>query len=285
MNEHPDRAQVLEAMSTVTTLPALPVVVQTVLRNIDADNSHLNQIARLIGHDQAITARILRLANSPFYATREPIRTISQAVPLLGLRTINAILFKTTLFDAFQRREARGFWLHALGVACATRAVARLARLGRSDETFAIGLLHDVGKLALEMAFPASYTAVRATVKARDCLIREAEAEIFGCDHAEAGQALTARWSLPTDYTDAIGCHHALDRASDEGRPWAACVHLADITARAMLIGNGGDKGMPVLDEQALNILRLTRRDFETLFATTEEELGLSEVFFNVLDE
>ncbi|MFW5845824.1 MAG: HDOD domain-containing protein [Planctomycetota bacterium] len=275
---------VLQTIRGISALPALPVVVQTLMRDIADPRSHMLHISHLLGHDQALAARILRVANSPFYATREPVRSLEQAVPLLGLRQVNAILLKATLFDSYASRSARGIWLHALGAACATRAVARIARLTPADEAFALGLLHDIGKLALQEAFPTEYRQVREIVAQEGGLIRQAEQRVFGCDHAEAGRCLIERWSLPVDFIEAVGCHHQLAAASPSCLPWAAACHLGDIVARAMLIGNGGDRSIPALDPVALQALRITGSSYRAIFTAAEEELARAAVFFNVLD-
>jgi len=278
---HPE--QILQQIEQLHSLPALPMVVQTLTHDIQTSTSRMDQIARLLTHDQALTARILRLANSPFYATREPVRSVSHALPLLGLRTVATLLMKVGLFD--QAQEARGFWLHALGTACAARAVARVSGLDRLDVAFTVGLLHDIGKLALRQTLPEQAAAVAAVVQERGCLIREAETAVLGLDHCRIGLVVAKRWSLPPECVAAIGQHHSVAAADERTRPWAACAHVADILARAMLIGNGGDQGIPILDPAAMDSLRLDRSRFDDLFTTAEEELSLAEVFFNILDD
>ena len=275
---------VLDRLRLVQALPALPMVVGAVTRRITHESTSSGEIARLLGHDQALTARVLRLANSAFYAPREAVRSPEHAVVLLGLGTVRAIVLKASIFSAFAITQARGFWLHALGAACAARAVARLGGLGRGDDAFVLGLLHDLGKLALAEHLPQEYALVRARVARDGGLIRHAELAELGCDHAAVGRFLCEHWSLPYEYRAAIGAHHDLDQAEDEHRPWAACVHVADIIARAMLIGSGGDQAMPILDPRALRLVGLQETDLGAVFAATEKELGRAEVFFTIIN-
>lgn len=277
---------VLQRMNRVHALPALPVVVNAVLRDINNPRSHAGHIGRLLAHDQALTARILRMANSAFYAPKDTVRNVEQAVVLLGLSTVNAILVKASIFDAIDAQKAKPFWLHALGAACCARAIARLARIGREDEAFVMGLLHDIGKLALESEFKDEYAMARNLVSHQGGLIRDAEENIFGCDHSMVGQHLCTRWSLPHDFIEAIGFHHCPDRASENGIRWASCVHLADICARALLIGNGGDNSIPIVNDTAMKTLGLRNQDFEKMFVLAEEELEKAEAYFNLfIDE
>jgi HD-like signal output (HDOD) protein len=280
----PGEAALIARLREVQSLPALPMVVNAVTRRISQGSSSSGEIARLLVHDQALTVRVLRLANSAFYSPKEPVRSPEHAVVLLGLGTVRSIILKASIFSAFDVNRARPFWLHALGTGCAARAIARIAGLGRGDDAFVMGLLHDLGKLAIAEHLPELGAAVRARVQRDGGLMRAAELAELGCDHAAIGRFLCEHWSLPRDYREAIAAHHDLSLASDEHRPWAACVHLADILARAMMIGNGGDQAMPVLDPQALSLLRLREERFGELFEAAEEELGKAEVFFTILN-
>jgi len=282
--QRPGEAQVLSRLRLVHSLPALPMVVNAVTRRISNQQTGAGEIARLLAHDQGLTVRVLRLANSAFYSPKEEVRSPEHAVILLGLGTVRSIILKASIFSAFDVNRARPFWLHALGAACAARAVARISGLGRADDAFVMGLLHDLGKLAITEHLPDLAAAVRAHVEKHGGLVRAAEMAVLGCDHAAVGRFLCEHWSLPGDYRDAIAGHHDFSQAREENRPWAALVHLADIVARAMLIGNAGDHGMPILDPQALALLKLREEAFTDLFRATEDELGKAEVFFTILN-
>lgn len=280
----PGEALVLAQLRQVHSLPALPMVVNAVTKRISNQQSGAGEIARLLAHDQGLTVRVLRLANSAFYSPKEEVRSPEHAVVLLGLGTVRSIILKASIFSAFDVNRARPFWLHALGAACAARAVARVSGLGRTEDAFVMGLLHDLGKLAITEHLPELAAKVRSHLTRHGGLMREAEVAVLGCDHAAVGRFLCEHWSLPRDYRDAIAGHHDFSLASEENRPWAALVHLADIISRAMLIGNAGDMGMPVLDAQALPLLRLREEQFSELFRAAEDELGKAEVFFTILN-
>ena len=148
-----------------------------------------------------------------------------------------------------------------------------------------MGLLHDIGKLAMEKEFPAEYALARNLVSHRGGLIRDAEEQVFGCDHALVGQHLCTRWSLPHDFVEAIAYHHQPEQASEIGKRWAACVHLADICARSMMIGNGGDNSIPIVNDSALATLNIGSQHFERMFKLAEEELAEAELFFSLFEE
>lgn len=277
-------AAVLARLAQVQALPALPMVVNALSRRIGDHTVSAGEIGRLLAHDQALTARVLRLANSAFYSPKEPVRTPDQAVVMLGFGTVRAIILKASIFSAYDVERARPYWLHALGTACAARTVARIVGMGRGDDAFVMGLLHDLGKLALDEFLPDLYRPVRAAVARDGGLIRDAEMRLLGCDHAAVGRFLCEHWSLPPVYRDAIAGHHDLSLAAEVHRPFAACIHLADIIARGLMIGSGGDDAMPLIDPEALRLLNLREDRFAELFAATEEDLGRAEVFFTIIN-
>lgn len=278
-------AEVLRMLAEVQSLPALPTVVHAVTRRMTNPHSSAAEVGRLLAHDQALTARVLRLANSAFYAPREPVKNPEHAVVLMGLSTVRAIILKASIFNAFDMASAKPFWLHALGAGCAASAISRVSGVGKPEDAFVVGLLHDLGKLALMRFLPDLYLQVRAEVDRNGGLMRDAEQAVLGCDHTTIGGFLCEHWSLPHEYRVAIAAHHNLDLADEEHRPWAALVHLADIMARAMLIGSGGDSSIPTLDHRALRLLGLNDHCFDELFTVAEEELGRAEVFFTILND
>ncbi len=280
----PGEAAILAKLAEVQALPALPMVVNALSRRIGDVAVSAGEIGRLLSHDQALTARVLRLANSAFYSPREAIRTPDQAVVLLGFGTVRTIVLKASIFSAYDVERARPFWLHALGTACAARTVARISGIGNGDDAFVMGLLHDLGKLALDEFLPDLYRPVRAAVERDGGLVRDAEIRLLGCDHAVVGRFLCEHWSLPLAYRDAIAGHHDLSLSSDANRPYAACVQLADIIARALLIGSGGDNAMPVLDPQVMRLLNLRDDQFGDIFTATEDEIDRAEVFFTIIN-
>jgi len=276
-------AEVFRRLSEVQSLPALPTVVHAVTRRITNPRSSAAEVGRLLSHDQALTVRVLRLANSAFYAPREPEKNPEHTVVLMGLSTVRAIILKASLFSAFDMAQAKPFWLHALGAGCAASAISRLTGVGKPEDAFVVGLLHDLGKLALVKFMPDLHAQVRTAVERDGGLVRDAELRVLGCDHAAIGGFLCEHWSLPDDYRVGIAAHHDLDLAEEHRRPWAALVQLADVTARALMIGNGGDHSIPVLDPRTLGLLGLNDDRFDEVFTATEEELGRAEVFFTIL--
>jgi putative nucleotidyltransferase with HDIG domain len=278
-----DPSALISKLRVSGSLPALQPVVLASLRLIQRSDYHGADVARMLSHDQALTARVLRLVNSAFYAPKERIMNPQHAVVLLGQSTLRALVLKASILGGEDERLGQGFWLHALGTAATARSLAKHFGIDAED-AFIAGLLHDVGKLALVRADPESFDTVKAEVTASSRLWNEAETSILGTSHGIIGAELLTAWSFPASLIAAVGHHHAPSLAPTEHLTFSALIHLADILARALLIGDPLDAGIPALDPGSLERGRLTSTDFPRLLADAEEELGRSEIFFNILE-
>lgn len=242
-------------LSHLDSLPTLPAVALKLLHLTAADDSDAADVIHLLRNDQSLTAKLLSLANSAALGVRTPVTTLEKAVPLLGFATIRSIVLATSVFEcfiephasaedrAFDRKE---FWKHALAVACAARELARLRSGGTLDpeDAFVAGLLHDLGKVALDTIFPKAYDRIAAQTNHARGDIADNERAVLGVDHTVAGRRLGERWHLPRDLCEAIWLHHlAADALPNAvGRPQLiGIVQLADTIAREQRIGYSGN--------------------------------------------
>lgn len=195
--------------------------------------------------EPALSARVLKVANSPFYRQAGQVGTVDRAVQLLGLSAIRGIaaagcLDRTTPPRAGQAFDPDRFRRHSFAVACLTQQFAREASLGVESEAFIAGLLHDIGVLLLTKAAPAAMAsfAPAPAEDAGDALA--AEQAHFGTDHVACGGVLVEAWGLPAWMHDTLAAHHATavaDGGDGLGR-LPALLHLADALA--------GDAGYPL---------------------------------------
>ena len=238
----------------IVDLPTLPIIVPQVLRLVEDHRASAGDLAKVIGSDQALTSRILRLANSAFYGFRREIITINHAVVLLGFDTVKSIVLAATVFDTltdgdvvsnFDREQ---FWLHVGSVAAAARRIARSLRAVDAEAAFVGGLLHDVGKVVLDRFFHRRYAEAARRATNDPCLIRQAETALFSVNHAEVGRWLTERWRFPAAIVEPVAFHHRPAVSSPDSRGLVSIVHLADIVTRNAGIGSGGDPLIPLVD-------------------------------------
>jgi putative nucleotidyltransferase with HDIG domain len=264
-------------------LPTLPTILSSINRLMMNPRTSAKEVAQLISSDPAITSKVLRVVNSSFYGFPNRISTVTHAIVILGFNTVRSILMSASIFDAFRKTgkpaipfDRLAFWRHSIGAGACSRVIAR--RLGQAnlEEFFIAGLLHDIGKVALDTHLPEDFAKVAARVSQADVTMLEAEADVLGVTHAEVGGWLLSRWNLSQNLVDAVAHHHNPALAGENMRA-AAIVHLGDILARALQIGSGGDRRMPPLSEAAWSVLGLAPDAFPALLqeSWTEAERAM----------
>ncbi len=235
-----DRAKVADKLKL---LPSLPAVVSDLLASFANDDIDIEHVARQIAHDQALAARVLRVANSSFYGLQNKVATIHEAVVVLGFRAVRSMVLAIGMSGLLRADRCRGFdanayQLHGIGVAMAALELAGPAGVNR-DLGFTAGLLHDIGKLALAANFPVEYAEVLVYRKKHDCFTVVAERDLLGIDHCEVGGLLAEAWHFPAALREAVTGHHA--PAANTADSLANLVHVADVTAYALEL-EGGDR-------------------------------------------
>lgn len=263
-----------QAVAGMKDLPALPLVVNELLASFNNPDVELGELAGKIANDQALAAKTLRLANSSFYGLQSKVRTISQAIAVLGFDSVRALVVGAGVIDCFKAGRANdfdfdGFWRHAIATALCARALAR--RGGSAPElAFVAGLLHDLGRLVLVTRFPEGYAQVLAERKLRDCPLLEAERAVFGIDHAQVGRALGQHWRIPEAICRAIANHHQ-PMQQDHGE-LPAIVHVANVIAHGLDLQGDVDDVVPPLVQGAWDSLRLDGAALRVVFAATEAQ-------------
>lgn len=261
-------------------IPSIPLVLIKIIQTLDADKSSAKELEELILHDPALSARILRLANSAFYSFRARVKTISHAITLLGMNLVTSLAIGINIFDTFtkgSKSEAahiNQLWTHSCGVAVLVKEIwTRRSGIPKEGEfAFLCGLLHDLGKVVLFKTYPGHYSSIFAIAKTEtDSPISSYESEYYGVDHAAVGEMLAKQWGFPSELISLIRKHHdplALDI------PMVRAVMLADMLAKGFKIGYDGDDGLYEDMSEFYVKLEVTETEYERLkeFASRERE-------------
>lgn len=243
----------------VQTLPALPSLAAELLAGFE-DEVDIGVLSRRIAADEALAARALRVANSPFYGLSGQIDSIQEAIVVLGFRAVRAMVIAASAVRALSalptqaRFNPTPFWRHSIGTAVAARHLARLAR-HNPDSAFTAGLLHDIGEVVLAATFPDAYALVLDRQQGGEALLWEIEGEVLGLTHTDAGAVLGRHWGLPARIVEATAFHHAPDAQPSD---LVALVHVADALAHALeLAGTAHLELAPPLSDSAWKTLGL----------------------------
>jgi len=195
-------------------LPSLPVAVEHLIELADKEPTP-RQLADLIGTDQGLTAKVLRLVNSAFYSLRAPIASLTHASSLLGTKTLKSMALSVSVMNIFQRSKAgadpRAFWRHSLSVALASQKLGSVLLSPAEEDLYVAGLLHDAGVAILMDQLDEDYAPLLRLARATGRELSEIEAEVLGTTHAEVGHMLASRWRLPPLVCECIRLHDTVD--------------------------------------------------------------------------
>ena len=253
-------------------LPSLPAVVMELLTNIDQEDVDISVLARKVSHDQALTAKTLRMANSSSYGLQVKVTTIQQAITFLGFQTTRNLITAAAVTGCFAAGACAGFndkafWRHSIATAACARVLARRMRFNQ-DYAFTAGLLHDIGRLVLVTTYPARYAEVIAWRAAHDSELIEAERAVLGVDHVMAGTALAAHWNFSDTMRHAIAWHHEPERAG--AGFLATIIHVANAIVHALDIAHEDDDLVPPVSPIAWAALGLNEEAYLHVFRETE---------------
>ncbi|MCC6738007.1 MAG: HDOD domain-containing protein [Planctomycetia bacterium] len=280
----PGADRLKRVVDRIQGLPTLPAMLSSINRLMANPRTSAKEIAQLISSDPAITSKVLRVVNSSFYGFPNRISTVTHAIVILGFNTIRSVVLSTSIFDALRKTapaqgfDRTAFWRHSIGVGSLSRVVARHLGFTSLEEFFIAGLLHDIGKVALDSYLPEEFAKVVARVREADVTMLEAEEAVLGVTHADVGGWLLQKWSLSQALVDAVARHHNPSLAG-ENMKTAAVVHLSDLIARALQIGSGGDRRMPPLSDEGWSALGVSTEAFPALLAEGAEEAERAMVF------
>lgn len=253
-------------------LPSLPAVVMELLGSIDQEDVDISVLARKVSLDQALTAKTLRLANSPGSGLQVRVTTIQQAITFLGFQTTRNLITAAAVTGCFPAGKCAGFdhrafWRHSIATAACARVLARRMRLNQ-DFAFTAGLLHDIGRLVLVTAYPEQYSAVLARRQRDDRPLIDVEMDVLGIDHVMAGTALAQHWQFSDTMQHAIAYHHAPE-APGAGF-LATIVHVANAIVHALDLARDDNELVPPVSMVAWTALGLSQEAYLHVFRETE---------------
>jgi len=268
-----------------TQIPTLPIVVQNVLNIANDDTTSAKDLADFICKDQAISHKVLRLANSAYYGSVKEVASIQRAITVIGFNEVVSLAIGMGVFSSFGKMDTheifsmRDLWLHSIGCAAAAKELAKRLSFPSSNQAFMSGLLHDMGKIIFAVYFPEEYgRAIKSSHENQSPLFRE-ETATFGLDHAALSGLLMERWHFPEELLVPSGFHHRSLKCRTDYRHHAAIVQVADALCHRAEIGCSGNPVVPDVSEIS-RFLSLTKSSEEDIIADLKEQRPKIEAFF-----
>jgi putative nucleotidyltransferase with HDIG domain len=206
-------------------IPPFPQVAIRVLQLTNNEDVPMRKLCALISSDPAFSNEVLTIANSALYARRFPVTNVLQAIAVLGTNNLKGLCLtvgvRGYLGKSINHHSLRAIWRHSLACAFIAHELAQEGDLDK-DAAYTAGILHDMGRLALTVISPVKYAALLETHVGSPRSALQAESDLFGFDHCEAGRHLIADWKLPGDFEAIVSDHHS-PRQKDG--PW----HMTDL--------------------------------------------------------
>ena len=258
------------------TLPSLPITVVALGEAVADDRCTVDRILGVLAKDPPLSATMLRMANSVLYGGDQSVTELRTAVLRLGFDAVlnlgrTAGVIRT--FKGARHLDAVRLWQHSVAVGLVSKGICRIIRKNHLlEQAFMAGLLHDIGKIALDLCFPDDYAPVVAAFQAGQPII-EAETAILGVTHADAGGMLAADWNFPDTLAQAIRNHHG----PDSGTFLDSLINLSDLLVRSRIPNGPSDETLAFVLEDL--------PAFRTVFASAKADMDLELLTFGIDDE
>jgi putative nucleotidyltransferase with HDIG domain len=275
----------------IDELPTLPVVVSKLLTLLEDPDFDIGELTEVISQDPALTAKVLKVANSAYYGFAQEIDTLDRAVALLGINMLKSLVLSVGVVAALPRAkrsemlDPAGLWLHCVASAAVIREMGERMGLPKEDDhLFVVGLLHDVGKIVLLHFFFDLYQEALQKAKLReDMPLYLAEREIIGMDHGDVGAMLLGRWKFPPQVIKPILAHHHHDVSVDADPRDTTMLRLANQLPQIVGLGRDGNTSPPQVRAGDLELLGFDQTDLEGLIDYTQASQESIQAFFDAI--
>ncbi len=219
-------------LNEIKNLPTLPVIATEIMRITRNDNYSAGQIQSVIEKDPPLAMKLLKVANSAYYGIKNPVKSLRHAVVLIGMRQLSNIAISFSVLKRFDSPNSEinweRFWEHCIAVGFVSELLVEDYGIITNESPYTMGLLHDVGKLILNIIEPEKYVEVYQKVKDTKEPFYLVEKEIFGITHCEIGKILAEKWKMSDKLIDIVLSHHDVNNSSEENRIISAVIGIAD---------------------------------------------------------
>lgn len=264
-------------------LCSLPNIYEKMMEVLNDPNSSAKNIGDVVSKDTSLSAKLLRIVNSPHFGLVSKVDTVSRAIALLGLDQLKLLAKGIIIIENFKNLPSdvinmTQFWRHSIGVALMSSILATTKVALSSENFFVAGLLHDVGKLIMLMAMPGLYFNLILHGKENNISLCEVEKEILGFTHCDVGAILAEKWYFPLYLIEIIRYHHEPLKSSIPVD--TSLVYLGDVLTQMVFHGFAGNLYIPLLYKEVLDKLEIDINELELVLGSFFKQINLIEGTF-----
>lgn len=274
----------------IDTMPSLSITVSKILEVTKNPQVTAKDLNKVISLDPVLVGKVLKLVNSAYYGLSNKVTSLVTAIIMLGINTIKNLALSTAVLgnmrkgETFKTLNVDGFWRHSIGVGVTSKLIA--GKIGvpanRREEFFIGGLLHDIGKIPLNVIFEQEYlNAIReADMKKTDLL--SVEQDILEITHCEVGRMIAEKWKLMDETFECILHHHDPNMASEKNFKLVASVYIANNYCNLNEVGFSGNRYAKKIEDYILSSVGVTEEYLDEIFESISAEIEKASIFLQV---
>ena len=276
-----------EQINSLQGIPSLPFIANELMRITHEDELSVNQIYPVIERDPPLAMKVLKIANSAYYGMPRKVESLRHAIVIMGMQQLRDLSLGFSVIKTLAKGTSgsdlnwQSLWEHSAAVGHISQLLLERLGLQTKSSPYALGLLHDIGKIVLYKMDQESYTTVVEHALKHSLSSMEAEQELLGVNHAQIGSWLAEKWQLPQSIIESIRYHHQPDQVEDTDIMIStSLIQLADLVANLNEISFGSDWVRSVPRDEAgwKNLQKVSANmadlDFEYFVMSIADELA-----------
>lgn len=274
-------------LECIDSLPTLPTVFTKVTQMLSDPNITAKKLANVIEKDQAISMKLLKVVNSPFFGFSRKIMTVHDAVVLLGFNATRNTVMSISVFRALAHESAtegfsmQEFWKHSIATGIVARYLARKVHID-GEKAFVAGIIHDIGKIILEQYFNEELKKVISLMQKKKMSFYDAELDVYRGTHCDLGSYVADKWNLPLALIEVVDMHHTPGEATEDPK-LVSVIHIANTVSKGLGVGFNGWGKAQQLDAYAFARLDFSASQLDGWLDELQNEVSLSQELFDMI--
>jgi len=283
--------ELYDNLDKIESLPAFPAIAFEVIKLTRDSSSTSKDIEKIIERDPNLVSQILKMANSSFYGLSREVNSLNHAINLLGFVQVENIVMISVMLTSVKKMPLHKhfnrdkFLEHSFGCGVTAKIIANMLNLNFSSSEFSGGVMHDIGKVLLDLYAPDALDEILENAYKKGLSFYDSEMELYGMNHSLLGAKLLSIWGLPNELMDIVEYHHNPKEANN--KLLVSIVHVADLLTYSEGIGFGGNYAKFTLEEDegwkiiTNNVTLSDKVDLELFtFKLYEEIAAVKELYF-----